>query len=225
MSEILTDFASFWKLASTCGQFHTPGADEHEFIFNKVRRYLPRTLIEIGTCLGGTTLTLHKAAPTAKLWTFDVRNVIEYADNALVGSYTKHLIDTKYVTYRTGSTSADMFLYHEFAWIDGSHHSPEVLLDTLNCLRFATYPYTLLYHDIGLDAWGGPYLPDYGATQVWKAWQKVAPTFGATLDLYKITGCVHFPTQPNLYQLTQQLMTHWRLGKEMDDIVPEHLLY
>jgi hypothetical protein len=215
------DFHEYWQGEVHKPGFWSPACNEHEFIFNKARKYEPQTIIEIGACMGWSALTFHRAWPKAQIFSYDICEKIYWNNNAPIGSDTRHLLPD-WVIFRTSVTAADLNIPHDLAWIDGNHSSPHAFLDTLLCFRFARFPYTLLWHDIGLE-----FRPDciacIGPTQAWKAITAVAPAFGIELDEAGMCRSAHFPYAIDKYQFMINLLREWRVGPELENIPVAHI--
>lgn len=171
--------------------------------------------------MGWSALTFHRAWSKAQIFSFDICERIVWNNNAPIGSDTRHLLPD-WVIFLTNKTAADVNIPHDFAWIDGNHSSPHAFLDSLLCFRFARFPYTLVWHDIGLEFAPGCEA-SIGPTQAWKAILAVAPMFGLELDQTGMCRSARFPHEIDKYNFMIQLLRNWRVGKELENIAVAHI--
>ena len=200
--------------------YYTPAITELEFLFDRVREYQPQTMVEIGTHAGGTTAVLHLAHPESILHTYDIETHTIPEKKVHVGAATSHLCNGN-VHYHPGTTSFGIDYPVDLIWVDGCHRSPEALIDVLNVMRWARFPFTLCMHDVGFEE--HPYFSrwcwqDWGATQVWKSITKIAGMFELTLKEHGLSRSAHFPKDTNRWSFTRELLFHWRLNRDMDHI-------
>ncbi|MBD1364860.1 class I SAM-dependent methyltransferase [Mucilaginibacter sp. ZT4R22] len=144
----------------------------------------PRNIVELGTCLGITTLYLHEAAPDAKVYTLE--GCPETAKVATEVFNSAGLQDVNLVTGNFDDTLAGVLGKHEkldFVYIDGNHQRVATLNYFEQCLPKVHEGTMLIFDDI---YWSE------GMKQAW-AQIKANPQVTVTVDLFWI-GLVFFKT-------------------------------
>ena len=59
---------------------------------------------------------------------------------------------------------------------------------------------------------------NFGATQTWSAFEKIAHVFSLELSSCESTRAAHFAKPIDKYTFLTYLLKFWRLGKELEDI-------
>lgn len=144
----------------------------------------PRSIVELGTCLGITTLYLHEAAPNAKVYTLE--GCPETAGVAKEVFMSAGLNDVNLITGNFDDTLESVLADHEqldFVYIDGNHQRVATLNYFEQCLPKVHEDTMLIFDDI---YWSE------GMKQAW-AQIKANPQVTITVDLFWI-GLVFFKT-------------------------------
>lgn len=144
----------------------------------------PKTIVELGTCLGITTLYLHEAAPNAKVYTLE--GCPETANVAKKVFSHAGLTDLKPIVGNFDDTLGDVLGKHEkldLVYIDGNHQRVATLNYFEQCLPKVHEDTMLIFDDI---YWSE------GMKQAW-AQIKANPRVTVTVDLFWI-GLVFFKT-------------------------------
>lgn len=144
----------------------------------------PKSIVELGTCLGVTTLYLHEAAPDAKVYTLE--GCPETAGVAKEVFKRAGLKDLKPIIGNFDDTLGNVLNDHEqldFVYIDGNHQRAATLNYFEQCLPKVHENTMLIFDDI--------YWSD-GMKQAWKQ-IKANPQVTITVDLFWI-GLVFFKT-------------------------------
>jgi predicted O-methyltransferase YrrM len=142
----------------------------------------PKSIVELGTCLGITTLYLHEAAPNAKVYTLE--GCPETAKVAQSVFNSAGLRNIKLVTGNFDDTLASVLGKHDkldFVYIDGNHQRVATLNYFEQCLPKVHEDTMLIFDDI---YWSE------GMKQAW-AQIKANPQVTVTVDLFWI-GLVFF---------------------------------
>lgn len=142
----------------------------------------PKSIVELGTCLGITTLYLHEAAPNAKVHTLE--GCPETAKVAQSVFNNAGLRNIKLVTGNFDDTLAGVLGKHDkldFVYIDGNHQRVATLNYFEQCLPKVHEDTMLIFDDI---YWSE------GMKQAW-AQIKANPQVTVTVDLFWI-GLVFF---------------------------------
>ncbi|MBK0381290.1 O-methyltransferase [Mucilaginibacter segetis] len=146
----------------------------------------PNTIVELGTCLGITTLYLQEAAPAAKVYTLE--GCPQTADVAKEVFDIAGLNDVKLITGNFDDTLQDVINEHQqldFVYVDGNHQKTATLNYFNWCLPKVHKGTMLIFDDI---YWSE------GMKQAWKE-IKAHPQVTVTVDLFWI-GLVFFkPSQ------------------------------
>jgi len=142
----------------------------------------PRTIIELGTCLGITTLYLQKATPAAKVYTLEgcpqtagvAKKVFKTADMDDVNLITGNFDDTLPDVIQNLDTL-------DLVYIDGNHQKAATLKYFEWCLPKVYENTLLIFDDI------------YLSEGMKEAWQEIKahPKVTVTIDLFWI-GLVYF---------------------------------
>lgn len=153
-----------------------------QLIFRLAVHLQPKNLIELGTCLGVTSLYLHQANPLAKLTT--IEGCREIAD---VAAKNFAISETKNISLLVGNFDAvlpevlEKEQQIDFVFIDGNH-TEEATLRYFNWILPKAYDKTvIIFDDI------------YWSKGMKSAWKKIKqhPQVSVTVDLFWI-GLVFF---------------------------------
>ncbi|TFF38243.1 O-methyltransferase [Mucilaginibacter psychrotolerans] len=142
----------------------------------------PKSIVELGTCLGITTLYLHEAAPNAKVYTLE--GCPETAKVAQEVFNSSGLRNINLVTGNFDDTLGGVLDKHDkldFVYIDGNHQRVATLNYFEQCLPKVHEDTMLIFDDI---YWSE------GMKQAW-AQIKANPQVTVTVDLFWI-GLVFF---------------------------------
>jgi predicted O-methyltransferase YrrM len=142
----------------------------------------PKTIIELGTCLGVTTIYLQKAAPQAKVYTLEGS-----PETAAVAQETFDKAGLKNIKLVTGNFNdtlsgiITMVPQLDFVFVDGNHQKDATLLYFNWCLSRAHEGTVLIFDDI------------YWSEGMKEAWAQIKahPEVTVTVDLFWI-GLVFF---------------------------------
>jgi len=130
---------------------------ERNILQELIEKYNPKTVLEIGTCEGASTLIL--ASMGAKVATIDKNQVSGLGDNIYCVTGNSH--DIEVITY-----AANILKSVDFIFIDGDHTKEGVYLDAINCYSLLFIPGIMVFHDIynpevikGIDKFRKQYPP------------------------------------------------------------------
>jgi predicted O-methyltransferase YrrM len=179
-----------------------------------VRKHQPKTLFEIGTFDGRTTLNLAASAgPTARVWTLDLPAVdLDSAAMSLVKGEERFVLKSrsgerylgspyeKQITQVYGDSAVfDFTPYHgkvDFVFIDGSHAYEYVESDTENALKlFRPEGGLIVWHDYG--EWPG-------VTRYLNRFSEERKDLGATARLQGSTLVFLHLRQPLIFSSSNQ---------------------
>ena len=153
-----------------------------QLLYRLVKDLQPGNMIELGTCLGTTSLYLHAAAPDAKLYTLEgcpqTAKVAADVFNKSKVKGIKQVIGNFDDTLPGVIGSLDQL---DFVFVDGNHQKDATLKYFEWCLPKVNENTLLIFDDI------------YWSKGMKEAWQviKAAPTVTVTVDLFWI-GLVYF---------------------------------
>ena len=152
-----------------------------QLLYRLVGNWHPRNIIELGTCLGTTTLYLQKAAPDAKVFTLE--GCPETAKIA-AETFGKGGIATKPVVGNFDDTLYDVIKdlpELDFVFVDGNHQKDATLKYFEWCLPKVHENTLLIFDDI------------YWSEGMKEAWEEIKshPQVTVTVDLFWI-GLVFF---------------------------------
>lgn len=153
-----------------------------QLIYRLVAHLQPKTLIELGTCLGVTSLYLHKANPSAQLTTIEGCREI-----ANVAAKNFEVFETKNINLLVGNFDTvlpgvlEKEQYVDFVFIDGNH-TEEATLRYFDWILPKAYDKTVIVFD-----------DIYWSEGMKSAWKKIKehPQVSVTVDLFWI-GLVFF---------------------------------
>lgn len=153
-------------------------------LFNRlIRKFQPATILELGTSLGLTTLYMSKAAPQARLFTFE--GCPETAKLANQHFDQLQADNIEIITGNIDSTLPD-FLSRtntklDFAYFDANHRYEPTVRYFETCLPFTDNDSVFIFDDI------------YWSEEMTRAWEaiKAHPQVTVTIDLFWI-GLVFF---------------------------------
>ncbi len=152
-----------------------------QLIYRLVAHLQPKNLIELGTCLGVTSLYLHKANPSAQLITIEGCPEI-----AAVATKNFEMLDAENIQLLTGNFDTVLpevlaKQQTEFIFIDGNH-TEEATLRYFNWILPKAYDKTVIVFD-----------DIYWSEGMKSAWKKIKqhPKVTITIDLFWI-GLVFF---------------------------------
>ncbi|MXV49408.1 SAM-dependent methyltransferase [Pedobacter sp. HMF7647] len=153
-----------------------------QLLFRLVRYFKPRNVIELGTCLGTTSVYLSKAAPDAQVTTIE-----GCPRTAGIASETLKNADAKNVKQLVGNFDqlfpvlVDESEFLDFVFIDGNHRKDATLNYFNACLPKVNENSVLIFDDI------------YWSEGMKQAWTEVKnnPQVTVTVDLFWI-GLVFF---------------------------------
>lgn len=153
-----------------------------QLLYRLVNDLQPRNIIELGTCLGTTSLYLKKAAPNAQLFTLE--GCPETANVAKAVFKRADLTDIKLITGNFDDTLPGVINNLEqldFVFIDGNHTQEATLKYFEWCLPKVHGNTLLIFDDI------------YWSEGMKKAWAEIKahPQVTVTVDLFWI-GLVYF---------------------------------
>ena len=142
----------------------------------------PDSIVELGTCLGITTLYLHEAAPAARVYTLE--GCPETANVAMRVFRRAGLTDLKLIIGNFDDTLGDVLRDHrklDLVYIDGNHQKDATLNYFEQCLPKVHEDSMLIFDDI------------YWSDGMKQAWQQIKahPQVTVTVDLFWI-GLVFF---------------------------------
>ncbi|RYE31555.1 MAG: class I SAM-dependent methyltransferase, partial [Sphingobacteriaceae bacterium] len=153
-----------------------------QLLFRLAEHFKPKTLIELGTCLGVTSLYLHQANPSAQLTT--IEGCKEIADVAVKNF---QISEAKNINLKVGNFDEVLpgllgtLQNIDFVFIDGNH-TEEATLRYFDWILPKTYDKTvIIFDDI------------YWSKGMKSAWKKIKahPEVSVTIDLFWI-GLVFF---------------------------------
>src|SRR5690606_25578628 len=144
--------------------------------------FQPKTMIELGTCLGITTLYLSKASPLSKVITVE-----GCPQTAAVAEENFHKLNGNNIEVRTGNFDSIFpqiiaeALKIDFLFIDGNHRKDATLNYFYQCLPKVHDGTVLIFDDI------------YWSQEMKEAWKEIKnhPQVTVTIDLFYI-GLVFF---------------------------------
>jgi len=199
----------------------SPSYDELHFVFAAVRKYAPKSIVEIGTGAGGGTCVLHFAMPSAMIHTYDISTYLEAAEGKPPG-YVAMPYVSENVIFHYRSTAVDIRMLVDFAYIDGDHRHADTFVDFVCCFFRARFPYTVALHDVGLADNIPGRKAEYGPTRLWEVLKHLQPRWDYEMSMYETMGIVHFPREYNvhcfigqLFMALEETATH---GKRVIDI-------
>lgn len=153
-----------------------------QLIYRLARYAAPKTIIELGTCLGTTTAYLAKASPGASIYSVEgcPQTAALAAENlAALGINTVHLLTGNFDTVLPEIIGKEQQL--DFVFIDGNHRKQATLNYFYQCLPKITETSVLIFDDI---YWSG------GMKEAWAEIRR-HPQVNVTVDLFWI-GLVFF---------------------------------
>ncbi|MGI4727304.1 MAG: O-methyltransferase [Janthinobacterium lividum] len=153
-----------------------------QLLFRLIEHLKPKTLIELGTCLGVTSLYLHQANPSAQLTT--IEGCQEIAD---VATKNFQISEAKNINLRVGNFDAvlpellEKVSQIDFIFIDGNH-TEEATLRYFDWILPKAHDKTMIIFD-----------DIYWSEGMKSAWKKIKqhPQVSVTVDLFWI-GLVFF---------------------------------
>ena len=163
-----------------------------QLLFRLVDHFQPGTILDLGTCLGITTLYLSKANPSAKIISIEgcpeiavvaKRNFEKLSASNIqqvTGNFDDELVPSikKLVSAESQRTSLD------FVFFDGNHYKEPTLRYFLHCLEYANDNSVFVFDDI---RW---------SPEMEETWKEIIehPQVTATVDLF-FMGIVFFRTE------------------------------
>jgi predicted O-methyltransferase YrrM len=153
-----------------------------QLLYRLAERFKPKNIIELGTCLGTTTLYLNRAAPDAEIYTLEgcpqiartAKAVFEKAGANTIQLITGNFDDTLPMVIKYLNKL-------DFVFIDGNHQREATLTYFEWCLPLVHDDTVLIFDDI------------YWSEGMKQAWRQIKahPKVAVTIDLFWI-GLVFF---------------------------------
>lgn len=152
-------------------------AKQAQLLFRMVNAYQPQTIIDLGTCLGTSTLYLANGQPTATVYTFE--GCPETAKIATRNFQNANTSNIKLVLGDITNTLPDT-LQHlpqiDFVFLDANHQKKPTLAYFSHCVNKASKHAVFVFDDI------------HWSEQMQEAWEIVRqhPNVSVSVDLYHL---------------------------------------
>lgn len=153
-------------------------------LFNRlIKRFQPKTILELGTSLGLTTLYMSRAKPDAQIISFEgcpqTAAIAQENFNSAAASNIQVVVGN--IDHTLPKQLSDLAKNIDFAYFDANHRYEPTVRYFENCLPYAANDSVFIFDDI------------YWSDEMTKAWEeiKLHPQVTLTVDLFWI-GLVFF---------------------------------
>ena len=153
-------------------------------LFNRlIKRFQPKTILELGTSLGLTTLYLSRAKPDAQIISFEgcpqTAAIAQENFNSAAASNIQVVVGN--IDHTLPKQLSELAKTIDFAYFDANHRYEPTVRYFENCLPYAANDSVFIFDDI------------YWSDEMTKAWEeiKLHPQVTLTVDLFWI-GLVFF---------------------------------
>jgi len=153
-------------------------------LFNRlIKRFQPKTILELGTSLGLTTLYMSRAKPDAQIISFEgcpqTASIAKENFNSAKASNIQVVVGN--IDHTLPQQLSKMAKTIDFAYFDANHRYEPTVRYFENCLPYAANDSVFIFDDI------------YWSAEMTKAWEeiKLHPQVTLTVDLFWI-GLVFF---------------------------------